>query len=1086
MPVCPSCSSENPDGSRFCNTCGASLGAPRPVEGERKLTTVLFADVVRSTALAEQLDPEDWAAIMNGGFAFMNAAVTRFGGTVARLMGDAVLALFGAPLAHEDDAERAVRAGLALLASASEYGATVGRRYGVEFQVRVGINSGTSVLAYMGDEVKAEYTAMGDTANVAARLQSLALPGTLLISGDTRRLVRGLFELEPRGEVALKGKQEAVETFTVVGVKATPGKTRGLETEGLASPLVGRQAEVTRLEEALSALRAGEGRVVAVVGEAGIGKSRLVAELRAKALDVGVSWYEGRAVSYGDSLAYQPWRQLGREMIGAREPDGPAAVREQIASFVDRFSLDPAVVPVFETMLSVETAESRRMVGEVEGETRVQRISEAVTGALRAAMHARAGEGGPAGEPGAAADAVRPHVLVFDDLHWADAASLELIAQVATMAFSEPLLLLCVLRPDRAAPSWALLDRLAGTMGSSFMRLDLEPLDGQGASELLSNLLHIEDLPASVRTLILKRSEGNPFFLEEVLRALIDSGHVVRDDGHWRATREIAEVSIPETLAGVLSARIDRLPEATKRVAQTAAVLGRTFYYRALTSVCRSAPPPERIENVDPHLGTLTYEELVRERSREPEREYTFKHALTQEAAYGLLLKQRRRELHARAGLALEELYADRLEEVAPVLAYHFWQGDDPERTASYAAQAARSAVSLYALSEASTHFERAFEAMARLPDAPPEDLLDAIVGWAVVRYKLARYDGVVDRLLQAEKRAREIGDKVRLARILSWISLIYMVMGVPSQAAPYIQESASLAAELGLEQLLLLPFFFATETLADRDPGKAVKQFEDVITMAREFDMPEIEGHALASSAVAYARVGEFEKARERIAEALAAAPSGGHPVKEADVHLIVGSAFYELGEIEQGLEHARLGAELASSKHAIECACAGFYVVGMGELEKKELDQALGSFDRARTFFDAAHWAGWSGYASRINVGTASVGVERGSAEAIAELEKAIADAISDHDEYSAATASERLARAHYRAGRLDEALQSLTTAMQYYRASRTSPYEARALELEARIHEKAGRAADAERARQRATEIRARLNLAPAASG
>ncbi len=1076
MIVCPICSTENPDHSRFCNRCGGSLDAPRPVEGERKLTSVLFADVVRSTALAERLDPEDWAAIMNGGFGFMNAAVTRFGGTVARLMGDAVLALFGAPVAHEDDAERAVRAGLALLDSAAEYGEMVERRYGVEFRVRVGINSGTSVLAYMGDEVKAEYTAMGDTANVAARLQSLASPGTLLISGETRRLVRGLFELEPRGVVELKGKQEAVETFAVLGAKARPGKTRGLEGEGLASPLVGREAELSALAEALEGLGRGAGSVVAVVGEAGIGKSRLMAEVRSGAGAAGVAWYEGRAVSYGQSLAYQPWQQLGREMIGAGDMEGPAVVRERLEAFVDRLSLDPSALPVMETLLAVETPAARKALGELEGGALVERIADVVIGALRAVM--REGSG-PQGDTG------RPHVLVFDDLHWADGASLELIGQVATIAASEPLLLVCVLRPDRQAPSWGLLDRLAGSLGSRYARLDLQPLDGARAGELLGNLLHIEALPGSVRELILRRSDGNPFFLEEVLRSLIESGHVVREDGHWRATREITSVAIPQTLAGVLSARIDRLPDATKRVAQTAAVLGRTFFYRALASVCRAAPPPDRIENVDPHLGTLTYGELVRERTTVPEREYIFKHALTQEAAYELLLKQRRRELHARAGAALEALYADRLEELAPVLAHHFWQGNDPERTAHHATKAAERAVSLYALTEASGHYERTFEALARLPDAPPERLLDAIVGWAVVRYKLADYEGVLERLQQAEERARAIDDGVRLARILSWISLIYMVTGLPSRAAPYIRESAELAAALGMEQLLLLPFFFATETLLDRDPRRAVEQFEKVIVLAREYGMPEIEGHALASSALAYARAGDYERARTRIDEALAAAPSGGHPVKEADVHLIVGSVFYELGDLERGLEHARRGTELARSRNAFECACAGFYVVGMGELEKKELDRAMGSFASARTFLEEGDWSGWSGYGSRIHVGTASVGLEQGSAAAVRELEDAIANARADQDEYSAATASERLARAHFREGRLEEAVRTLSPALEFYRSAQMPAYEARALELQARIHDRAGRGDDAALARSRAGELRTEIKLTPASA-
>ena len=279
MVTCANCRTANADHARFCANCGAPLEAPRPVEGERKFATVLFADVARSTAIAERLDAEDWAEIMNGAFGFMNGAVSRYGGTVSRLMGDAVLALFGAPIAHEDDAERAVRAGLDIQASAKAYAPTIKARYGVDFDLRVGINTGTAVLGFVGDAIRAEYTAMGDTANIAARLQSAAEPGSVLISADTQKLVAPLFEIRPHGRLDMKGKSEAVETFEVTGVKSVPGRVRGLE--GLTSPVVGRDREMDVLRERFAAVLAGTGGVVAIVGEAGLGKSRLVSELRA-------------------------------------------------------------------------------------------------------------------------------------------------------------------------------------------------------------------------------------------------------------------------------------------------------------------------------------------------------------------------------------------------------------------------------------------------------------------------------------------------------------------------------------------------------------------------------------------------------------------------------------------------------------------------------------------------------------------------------------------------------------------------------------------------------------------------------------
>src|SRR5829696_3812231 len=270
---CPNCQTANPEGARFCFNCGARLEAQVRVDGERKYVTVLFADVVDSTGLGERLDPEQVAEIMNGVFAFLNASVTKYGGTVARLLGDAIVAFFGAPVAHEDDAERAVRAGLEIQAAAREYAELIKRDYGVDFGVRVGINTGLAVLAVVGDEIRTEYTAMGDTTNLAARMQNAAKSGTVLISADTYHLVKELFDFNPRGAIEVKGKSAPIETYEVLAPRDVPGKVRGLE--GLTSPLVGRSAEFQLVREKLEVVCQGRGAFVAVMGEAGLGKSRL-------------------------------------------------------------------------------------------------------------------------------------------------------------------------------------------------------------------------------------------------------------------------------------------------------------------------------------------------------------------------------------------------------------------------------------------------------------------------------------------------------------------------------------------------------------------------------------------------------------------------------------------------------------------------------------------------------------------------------------------------------------------------------------------------------------------------------------------
>jgi class 3 adenylate cyclase/tetratricopeptide (TPR) repeat protein len=1064
--TCPRCGFSNAEGARFCSNCGNALEAPRPIEGERRFATVLFADVARSTTIAEQLDPEDWAQLMNGAFGFMNAAVSQYGGTVSRLMGDAVLALFGAPVAHEDDAERAVLAGLEIQRAATQYAPQVKARHGVDFALRVGINTGTAVLAFVGDTIKTEYTALGDAANIAARLQSMAEPGTVLISADTHRLVHALFDFKPRGPLEMKGKTAAVECYEVTGINAAPGPTRGLE--GLSSPLVGREREIGLLLDKLDDLERGIGGVVAVIGEAGLGKSRLIAELRnlrdAKP-EPKPLWRETRAISYGQAIPYYPWRQLGRQIVGADDMDAAPAVREKIKSWVERLGLRPADIPFYETMIAVESEQSRLTLGAMTGDQVVNGVAGAIVNAIKTVIRAD--------------DEMHPYIIVLDDLHWSDSATLELIAQVATLTAFEPILVVAILRPDRRAASWQLVDRLQASMGSSFARLDLEPLDAGASSELLGNLLHIEDLPESIRAQILERSEGNPFYLEEVLRSLIDDGQVVHEGEHWRATRSILEATIPDTLAGVLSSRIDRLPDATKRVAQTAAVIGRVFQHRVLETVCRAALGEDRIEHVEPHLATLSFEQLVREKAREPEREYIFKHALTCEAAYDLLLRSRRKDLHARCGGALEQLFAERRDEFAAMLAHHFEEAGDPERTLKYARIAAEAARRVYAVREELQHRDRILATIEKLPQAIPADVIDAILEWAWVRNRLAQYDGLLEKIERAVQIAREIGDKRRLGLALSWNGNVHMVTGFPSRGFPYLQEAQALASEIGDDQVLLLPLFIATWSLVERDARSGEEKLAEVIEMARRLDAPDVLGHALSYRAIALARLGQFDEAQALIDEALKIGSTVNSPVKRADIHIGASMAYYDMGDIENGLAHANLGADLAMSANGLECACAGYFGVGRGELDKRNVDGALAQFQRSLKLADAI---GMDYYINLIRAGVAEAEFEQGSKGSVDKLRGAIDNARSTDDNFVAAALALPFGRALLRLGRAPEAREAINGAIDYFRRMNLKPYLANALSVAGDIAEALGEDKVTVEARDEAASLRDEIRLPP----
>ena len=1067
--TCPNCQTPAPPDARFCSNCGTSL-APRPVEGERRLATLLFADVVGSTAMAERLDPEVWAEIMNGAFQFMIASVEEFGGTVGRLMGDGLLAFFGAPVAHEDDPERAVRAGLRTIEQAADYSAQLVAEHGLDFNVRVGINTGLAVLARVGDRNANEYTAMGDTANLAARIQSLAAPGTILIGPETYRRVKHLAEVSPVGEVSVKGRSASVSAYKVMGLKAAPGRSRGIE--GINSPLVGRDRELSRLGEAIARAGSGSGSMLTVLGEAGLGKSRLVAEARSRAAEFAgsdVRWFEGRAVSYAQTTAYFPWQQIIRAAIGAREGSSPEQVRSLLDRFRLRRALSDEVHGVLQQLLGVSLEEQSAL----EAEAWVERLNASLT----ALLHTLAG--------------TAPTVLVFEDLHWADRPTIDALIAVARAVEAERLLILCVLRPDRGdgSHSWDLVHHLRHHRPEWAGEIELQPLGIGQSKELLGNLLFIEDLPESVRALILSKSEGNPFFIEEVIRSLIDSGHVVEQDGRWQARAEIIDVSIPDTLLGVLSARMDRLPDLTRAVAQTAAVIGRTFPHRVLAAVCAEAPVGERIMEVDPHLQTLSREELVRERQRQPQLEYIFKHALTQEAAYGRLLLKKRRELHRRTVQVLERLHAED-PDFAVLLAYHALNGEAWEQAARYSGLAGERALRMFAVEEAHRHFQDAVDAVERLPEAPPAQFIEAILAWADASVRLRRHEQMgprrelVSRLSRAERLARELADHRLLASALVAKGNVLTLSGYPGQAFPILLEASDLATALGDESLFLLPYFATTDAMVHNDPRAAAEQFEHVIELARKHKNVGIEAHSLASKAMALARIGRFAEAERTIEEALELVPGSRSLIKEADVNIMAGGVYYDLGQLETGLRHSVLGLQKAVDANGVECACAAYVFAGLGHIEAKELEQAKRDFEGASQLGEGLNMM--ESFLNLSHAGQALVKIANGDMSAIPELERSLENARGLGDDYMMAYIATGLGDALTRSGEPARARERLQLAESYYRTKGLTPYLARTLRSIAATHEAEGQFEEANRLRGEADELQLHLHIPPAPGG
>lgn len=599
-PHCSNCGSELPAGARFCMNCGQpqnvstvaddarltrlAAAAPAPLAkkmrgahlaGERKIVSALFADVVGSTSLAEKMDAEDWTALMNRAFDRLSPSVYKFEGTIARLMGDALLAFFGAPVTHEDDPLRAVRAALDMLNVAREFAAGVQAQYHFDFQIRVGINTGLVVVGEVGSDLKYEYTAMGDAVNLAARMQTAARPGTALISENTYRYIMPAVDVNDLGPIEVKGKAEPVRVYEVKGLKAEPGRMRGVA--GLESPMVGRDPELSTLSALSARVREGKGHAVAVIGEPGLGKTRLIAEWKAgeahkdESSAVHLHFSEGHCLSYGQGLAYHLLIDILRSLVGVAPAAGESEARAALQSRCDAlFGADVLeVYPYLAHLLSLHLeGPALERVQSLDPQA-LQSLYLSSVRRLLVALAAQQAQG-----------------LILDDIHWADPSSTDLLIKLLPLTAEAPILFCFVARPDRDAPGWRLVTTARETLGEpGFTEISLNPLSDSDSRLLVTNLLEIEALPDHIRTIILQKAEGNPFFVEEVIRMLMDRGALVKKEGVWAAGKEIETVEIPDNLQGLLLARIDRMPEDVKRTLRVASVIGRQFSVRVLEQV---------------------------------------------------------------------------------------------------------------------------------------------------------------------------------------------------------------------------------------------------------------------------------------------------------------------------------------------------------------------------------------------------------------------------------------------------------------------------------------------------------------------
>ncbi|HET7677815.1 MAG TPA: AAA family ATPase [Candidatus Limnocylindrales bacterium] len=758
--------------------------AGRLVE-ERRLVTALAADLAGSTALAEQLDPEEARLVVAEALRRIVAVVEQLGGTVKDLAGDGVLALFGAPLAHEDDAARAVRAGLAVTAEMNAYGDEVAAGWRISgFGARVGIETGELALGPIGGGARVEYGATGDAVNVAARLQAEAPLGGVLVGRATYRAVGQLFEWDAPRTLQLRGHAAPVEARLALSARSSAGRPRGLE--GVEAPLVGRDLELAQADRSVEAVLGGSGGLLLVTGEPGIGKSRLLAELRvrfsaAESSGLHRAWLEGACVSYGEALPYWPFQDLLRHWlgVGADEPRlrVQVALRRRLEALFgdDSGEIEPALA------LLLGIADEPHLASVAADTPASLRQRTAV--AIRRLLARLAADG--------------PVVVAVDDAHWADASSVELMQRLLPIVDEEAVLLVVTARGERDTALSALREAALADTPHRTHEVRLEELRSGADRALLEALVGPDTLPEATSLRILEAAEGNPFYLEELVRSLIDAGALVAEGERWRFERHVP-IEVPETVEKVILTRVDRLRPAAREVLAVASVLGRRFGLPLLQAVLgetggAGAPSPA--------LRDLLRLDLVREERRWPEPEYRFKHLLIQETVYRTLLRSQRRDLHRTAARAIERLFAGRLDEHYGVLARHYRRADDVSEALRYAGMAAEAASRVYARSEAMEHYATALELAGR-PDspAPPPQVAALRLGRGWLAYRTGDHAAAREDMEIALHLARAAGERALESQALEAMGELLASGGSSriGDSVPYLEASLALAEELG------------------------------------------------------------------------------------------------------------------------------------------------------------------------------------------------------------------------------------------------------------------------------------------------
>ena len=862
------------------------------LEGERKQVTVLFADLKGSMELLADRDPEEARKLLDPVLERMMEAVHHYEGTVNQVMGDGIMALFGAPIGHEDHAVRACYAALRMQRRVNVYADEIQQQGGTPLQIRVGVNSGEVVVRAIGSDLHMDYTAVGQTTHLAARMEQMARPGSTLVTGETLNLAEGYVQVRPLGSVAVKGLETPTPVYELTGAAPARSRLQASAARGLTR-FVGREGELQQLAQALDRAAAGHGQAVAVVGEAGVGKSRLAWELTRSHRTHGWLVLESGSVSYGKATPSLPVIDLLKAYFRVQERDDARLIRERVAGkllMLDR-ALEPLLTPILALLdVSVDDAAWDAL----DRPQRRQRTLEAVKQLLLRESQ------------------IQPLLVLFEDLHWIDSETQALLDGLIESLPATRILLLVNYRPEYEH-AWG--------RKTYYLQLRIDPLPPESAGALLTALLGDDRTLEPLRPVLIERTEGNPFFLEESVRTLVETQVLTGERGAYRLAKTPDAWQIPATAQAILAARIDRLAPEDKRLLQAASVIGKDVPFSLLRAV---ADVPE--DGLRRGLAHLQGAEFLYETSLFPDLEHTFKHALTHEVAYGSLLQDRRRALHAKIVDAIETLHGERLTEHSERLAHHAMRGELWDKAVAYLRQAGAKAFARSANREAVAHFEQALAALTHCPDRREtlEQGVDVRLALRNALWPLGRFENCFGQLRDAERLARELGDQRRLGWIAAYLSEHTRQTEHAADAPAFAERALAIAEGLGdLPLRVAANYYLGTAYFVAGDYRRTDELFPRILQLLAGDGFRERCGLAGFPSvmsrffwAMALAERGEFDQGMIEAQEGIRLAEALDHPYSLVCALRGLGRVHGVRGNLDDGIRLTERGFALSRER--------------------------------------------------------------------------------------------------------------------------------------------------------------------------